>query len=87
MTYHADRDTALLHLTQSNHPWASWCDGCRDIERIIKLDADVQAAARSVIAAGVSNRSGEKYAAKVRAFDALDDALEAFDYEESPGPG
>jgi hypothetical protein len=40
---------------------------------------ELRAAARLVIAAGVSNRSGDKYRVKVAAFDALDDALEASD--------
>jgi hypothetical protein len=46
-----------------------------DFER--QAYAELLAASRLIIKAGVSNRSGPKYQEKVAAFDALDDALEA----------
>lgn len=73
------RERAMTHLTQAQHPWTAWCDGCGDVSYLLRIDGTLEDAARAVIKAGVSNRSGEKYVAKTEAFDALDDALEVLD--------
>lgn len=76
-TLRRDIDRLCGPASPTPSPQRYWMD--RLLATLAARDGALQglvAAASLVIVAGVSNRSGDKYQQKVRAFDALDDALE-----------